>query len=74
MASLSQERAVTGRNELTLQADVALAVANEPFDLLLVPGGPGVKRCAPMAGRPNSPERTIKQESSLRQFAQRRSF
>ena len=44
VASLSQERAVTGRNELTLQADVALAdVANENFDLLLVPGGPGVK-------------------------------
>ena len=32
VASLSEERAVTGRNELTLQADVALAdVANETF-------------------------------------------
>ena len=44
VASVDGERFVTGRSRLTLQADVALAdVMNEDFDLLLVPGGPGVK-------------------------------
>ncbi|MFZ0711638.1 MAG: DJ-1 family glyoxalase III [Terrimicrobiaceae bacterium] len=44
VASLNGERAVTGRSRLTLQADVALAdVVDEDFDLLLVPGGPGVQ-------------------------------
>jgi 4-methyl-5(b-hydroxyethyl)-thiazole monophosphate biosynthesis len=44
IASLGGEQAVTGRSKLTLQADVALAdIADEDFDLLLVPGGPGVK-------------------------------
>ncbi|HEY5707344.1 MAG TPA: DJ-1 family glyoxalase III [Terrimicrobiaceae bacterium] len=44
VASLSAELAVTGRSQLTLQADAALAdVADEDFDLLLVPGGAGVQ-------------------------------
>jgi protein deglycase len=43
VASLNGEPSVTGRSQLTLQADAALAdVADEEFDILLVPGGPGV--------------------------------
>ncbi len=44
LASLTGEPLVPGRGRITVQADAALsAVANEPFDLLLLPGGPGVK-------------------------------
>jgi protein deglycase len=44
VASLNGEPSVTGRSQLTLQTDAALAdVADEDFDLLLFPGGPGVK-------------------------------
>lgn len=43
-ASLTGQKTVTGRCQVTLQADAALAeVAGEDFDLLLIPGGPGVK-------------------------------
>ena len=44
VASLNGEQAVTGRSKLTLLADASLAdVAGQAFDLLLVPGGPGVQ-------------------------------
>jgi len=44
LASLHGDRLVTGRCGVTVQADAALAeVAGENFDLLLLPGGPGVK-------------------------------
>jgi 4-methyl-5(b-hydroxyethyl)-thiazole monophosphate biosynthesis len=44
LASLDGEKTVTGRSKLTLLADAALAdVADRDFDLLLVPGGPGVQ-------------------------------
>ncbi len=44
VASINGEQSVTGRSQITLRADAALAdVANEDFDLLIVPGGPGVK-------------------------------
>ncbi|HEY5743849.1 MAG TPA: DJ-1/PfpI family protein, partial [Terrimicrobiaceae bacterium] len=44
VASVNGDRLLQGRSQLTLQADASLAdVANEEFDLLLVPGGPGVK-------------------------------
>jgi 4-methyl-5(b-hydroxyethyl)-thiazole monophosphate biosynthesis len=44
VASVQGEPSVTGRSQITLQADAALAdVADQDFDLLLVPGGPGVK-------------------------------
>jgi 4-methyl-5(b-hydroxyethyl)-thiazole monophosphate biosynthesis len=44
IASLHGEKLVTGRTNITLQADVALSeVAAESFDLLLIPGGPGIK-------------------------------
>jgi len=44
LASLSGEQAITGRCQVTIQADAALHdVASQPFDLLLIPGGPGVK-------------------------------
>lgn len=44
VASVTGDKLVTGRCQVTVQADVALAeVAEQPFDLLLIPGGPGVK-------------------------------
>ena len=44
VASLGENRLVTGRNALVLQADTTLAaVGDHLFDLLFLPGGPGVK-------------------------------
>lgn len=44
VASLTGDTLVTGRCNVTVQADAALAeVADREFDLLLLPGGPGVK-------------------------------
>lgn len=44
LASLGGERLVTGRCNVTIQADATLAdVAGHDYDLLLLPGGPGVK-------------------------------
>ncbi len=44
VASVSGDLHVTGRSSVTLHADTALAdVADQTFDLLLIPGGPGVK-------------------------------
>ena len=43
VASLADHRHVTGRSGLTLHADLALAeVGDRLFDLLFLPGGPGV--------------------------------
>src|SRR5471032_229334 len=44
VASLTGEKLVTGRCNITIQADAALDdVADQEFDLLLIPGGPGIK-------------------------------
>lgn len=44
LAALNPPLAVTGRSQLTLTADALLAgVEHRDFDLLLLPGGPGVK-------------------------------
>jgi protein deglycase len=44
LASVSGEQLVTGRSQITLRADATLAeVAEQEFDLLVVPGGPAVK-------------------------------
>lgn len=44
LASVTGEPLVTGRCNVTIRTDAALSqVANESFDLLLIPGGPGVK-------------------------------
>jgi len=44
VASVSGEKLVAGRCGVIIQADAKLAdVANESFDLLFIPGGPGVK-------------------------------
>jgi 4-methyl-5(b-hydroxyethyl)-thiazole monophosphate biosynthesis len=44
LASVTGARHVTGRSNITVQADAALdEVASQEFDLLLIPGGPGVK-------------------------------
>jgi 4-methyl-5(b-hydroxyethyl)-thiazole monophosphate biosynthesis len=44
VASLTNDRLVKGRSQVILQADVALSeVADQEFDVLLIPGGPGVK-------------------------------
>ncbi len=45
IAALGETIHVTGRNAITLHADTTLAaVAEQTFDLLFLPGGPGVKR------------------------------
>jgi DJ-1 family protein len=58
VASLHGEEWVTGRSNLTLRAEAPLAaVESADFDLLLIPGGPGVRglrddgRAAPLARR-----------------------
>ena len=44
VAAIAETIHVTGRNGVTLHADSTLsAVGNALFDLLLIPGGPGVK-------------------------------
>ncbi|MDD2765444.1 MAG: DJ-1/PfpI family protein [Opitutaceae bacterium] len=44
VASLADHRHVTGRSGITAHADAALAeVGGHLFDLLFIPGGPGVK-------------------------------
>lgn len=44
VASLTGEKLVTGRSNISLQADAALMdVTEQGFDLLLIPGGPGIK-------------------------------
>ncbi len=44
LASLADNRHATGRCGVTVHADIALsAVGAETFDMLLLPGGPGVK-------------------------------
>ncbi len=44
VASVTGARLVTGRCQVTVQADATLdEVAGQEFDLLLIPGGPGVK-------------------------------
>jgi 4-methyl-5(b-hydroxyethyl)-thiazole monophosphate biosynthesis len=44
VASLMGEKLVTGRSNISVQSDASLAdVAAESFDLLLIPGGPGIK-------------------------------
>jgi len=43
VASLADHRHVTGRSGLTVHADIALAaIGDRLFDLLFLPGGPGV--------------------------------
>lgn len=44
VASLAENRHATGRSGITAHADAALsAIEHELFDLVFVPGGPGVK-------------------------------
>jgi len=44
VASLTGDKLVTGRTQITVQADAALNdVTDQTFDLLLIPGGPGIK-------------------------------
>lgn len=61
MASPTADRLVTGRCNISLQADATLAeVADQDFDLLLIPGGPGVKGMR-ADGRPAQLARTFAQ-------------
>src|SRR5664279_1277734 len=44
LASLAEQRHVTGRSGITLHADAALSeIGGRLFDMLFLPGGPGVK-------------------------------
>jgi 4-methyl-5(b-hydroxyethyl)-thiazole monophosphate biosynthesis len=58
LASVTGEDTVCGRSNLALRADTALSsVMRDPFDLLFIPGGPGVTalredgRAAQLAGQ-----------------------
>jgi 4-methyl-5(b-hydroxyethyl)-thiazole monophosphate biosynthesis len=52
LASVTGEKLLTGRSQVTLETDVALSdVAPSDFDLLLIPGGPGF-RALRADGRP----------------------
>lgn len=43
-ASTSSDRFVTGRSSITLQADTLFSqIADEAFDAILLPGGPGIQ-------------------------------
>lgn len=46
VASVTGEPLVTGRSNITVRADTVLESVSDPlaFDLLLIPGGPGVKQ------------------------------
>jgi 4-methyl-5(b-hydroxyethyl)-thiazole monophosphate biosynthesis len=58
LASLTDAKLVNGRCGVTIQADAALSdVAGQEFDLLLIPGGPGVKSLR-ADGRPATLART----------------
>jgi 4-methyl-5(b-hydroxyethyl)-thiazole monophosphate biosynthesis len=53
VASLSEQRHATGRSGVTVHADAALSeIGDHLFDLLFIPGGPGVKnlRADPRVG------------------------
>jgi len=44
LASLGPDSSVTGRCNITVLAETTLAIAaQQPYDLLFIPGGPGVK-------------------------------
>lgn len=65
LASLTGATLVTGRCQVTLQADAALdEVAARDFDLLLIPGGPGVKTLR-SDGRPAALAKTYAQQGRL---------
>lgn len=45
IASLEEDRFVRGRNDISVQADVALSnLKNSDFDCIIIPGGPGAKK------------------------------
>jgi len=65
VASLTGDRLVTGRSNVTVQADATLAeIAAGGFDALLLPGGPGVKRLR-ADGRPAQLARDYAQAGKL---------
>jgi 4-methyl-5(b-hydroxyethyl)-thiazole monophosphate biosynthesis len=67
IASLGSERTVTGRNGIRVLADTTLAaVANQTFDCLLLPGGPGVKH---LRADPRAIELVRRQSSAGRWIA-----
>lgn len=43
VASITDRRLVTGRNDIVLQADCLLADVDATFDAIVIPGGPGIK-------------------------------
>jgi len=65
IAALGREKLVTGRCGISLEADTTLAeVVDQDFDLLLIPGGPGVKALR-TDGRPAQLARKFAEQSKL---------
>jgi 4-methyl-5(b-hydroxyethyl)-thiazole monophosphate biosynthesis len=65
LASVTGESQITGRCQVGIRADAALAeVMDQTFDLLLIPGGPGVKALR-ADGRPAQLARRFAGENRL---------
>lgn len=43
VASITGDRAVTGRNDIVLKADCLLSDVSGTYDAIVIPGGPGIK-------------------------------
>ena len=43
VASITKHRLVTGRNGIAIQADRLMEDVSDPFDAIIIPGGPGIK-------------------------------
>ena len=65
IAALGREKLVTGRCGISVEADATLAeVADQDFDALLIPGGPGVKALR-TDGRPAELAKKFSEQNKL---------
>jgi 4-methyl-5(b-hydroxyethyl)-thiazole monophosphate biosynthesis len=43
VASITGSRRITGRNAIVIEADILFQEASEPYDAVVIPGGPGIR-------------------------------